>query len=86
MRQLNAPFPTAILEGKYTEEYLSAAGANAPEFRPEDRLHSRRREPGGVRASAASVVLSPHGIPLAVYWAPNLVLGAPPLEGDLGRE
>jgi beta-glucosidase len=36
MRQLNAPFLTAILEGKYTDEYLTAAGANAPEFTPED--------------------------------------------------
>jgi beta-glucosidase len=36
MRQLNAQFLTAILEGKYTDEYLAAAGANAPEFTPED--------------------------------------------------
>jgi len=36
MRQLNAPFLTAVLEGKYTDEYLSAAGPAAPEFTPED--------------------------------------------------
>jgi beta-glucosidase len=36
MRQLNAPFLTAILEGKYTAEYLSAAGADAPQFTAED--------------------------------------------------
>jgi beta-glucosidase len=36
MRQVNAPFLTAVLEGKYTSEYLAAAGANAPEFTPED--------------------------------------------------
>ena len=36
MRQVNAPFLTAVLEGQYTPEYLSAAGANAPQFTPED--------------------------------------------------
>lgn len=36
MRQLNAPFLTAVLEGKYTDRYLSTAGANAPEFTPAD--------------------------------------------------
>jgi beta-glucosidase len=32
MRALNAPFLTAILEGKYLDAYLSAAGRNAPRF------------------------------------------------------
>jgi beta-glucosidase len=36
MRQMNAPFLTAVLEGKYTAEYLAGAGPNAPEFTPED--------------------------------------------------
>lgn len=36
MRQLNAPFLTAVLEGKYSTEYLAAAGADAPQFTPED--------------------------------------------------
>jgi len=36
MREVNAPFLTAVLEGKYMDEYLSSAGANAPEFTPED--------------------------------------------------
>ena len=36
MRQVNAPFLTAVLEGKYTDEYLAAAGANAPEFTAAD--------------------------------------------------
>ena len=32
MRALNAPFLTAILEGKYPDAYLLAAGRNAPRF------------------------------------------------------
>ena len=36
MRQVNAPFLTAVLEGKYMDEYLTAAGADAPRFTPED--------------------------------------------------
>ena len=36
MREVNAPFLTAILEGKYTEHYLSTEGKNAPEFTAED--------------------------------------------------
>jgi beta-glucosidase len=34
MRQVNAQFLTAVLEGKYTDEYLAAAGKDAPEFTP----------------------------------------------------
>lgn len=30
MRRLNAPFLTAVLEGKYHEDYLASEGANAP--------------------------------------------------------
>jgi beta-glucosidase len=36
MRELNAPFLTAVLEGKYSPAYLEAAGKDAPEFTPED--------------------------------------------------
>ncbi|MBZ5724021.1 MAG: beta-glucosidase [Acidobacteriia bacterium] len=36
MRELNAPFLTAILEGRYTTAYLSAAGRHAPRFTPEE--------------------------------------------------
>ncbi len=36
MRQVNAQFLTAVLEGKYTDEYLTAEGANAPKFTAED--------------------------------------------------
>ena len=32
MREENAPFLTAVLEGKYTDAYLKAAGAEAPHF------------------------------------------------------
>lgn len=32
MRDLNAPFLTAVLEGKYSDTYLSAAGRNAPRY------------------------------------------------------
>lgn len=32
MRELNAPFLTVAMEGKYTDRYLSAAGKNAPQF------------------------------------------------------
>jgi len=35
-RELNAPYMTVIQEGKYTEAYLAAAGADAPKFTPED--------------------------------------------------
>jgi beta-glucosidase len=36
MRQLNAPFLTAALEGRYMDSYLSAEGANAPRHTPEE--------------------------------------------------
>jgi beta-glucosidase len=32
----NAPFLTAVLEGKYIDEYLQHEGADAPKFEPED--------------------------------------------------
>lgn len=35
-RELNAQYMTVIQEGKYTEAYLAAAGADAPRFTPED--------------------------------------------------
>ena len=35
-RELNAQYMTVILEGKYTDAYLSAAGADAPKFTAED--------------------------------------------------
>jgi beta-glucosidase len=35
-RELNAGCLTAILEGRYTEAFLAAAGANAPKFTPDD--------------------------------------------------
>ena len=35
-RELNAPYMTVIQEGKYTDSYLAAAGADAPKFTPED--------------------------------------------------
>lgn len=35
-RQMNAMYLTAILEGKYTPEYLKEQGANAPKFTDED--------------------------------------------------
>ncbi len=35
-RELNAGYLTAILEGKYTDGFLSYAGANAPNFTAED--------------------------------------------------
>jgi beta-glucosidase len=35
-RQGNAPFLTAVLEGKYTDEYLQSAGKNAPKVEPGD--------------------------------------------------
>ncbi len=36
MRELNAPYLTVILEGKYPDSYLAAAGANAPKYPAED--------------------------------------------------
>jgi beta-glucosidase len=35
-RQENAPFITAVLEGRYTDEYLQREGANAPKVRAGD--------------------------------------------------
>lgn len=35
-RELNAPYLTVILEGRYTEAYLTAAGADAPKFTAAD--------------------------------------------------
>ena len=36
MREVNAPFLTAVLEGRYLDSYLSALGANAPKFTAAD--------------------------------------------------
>jgi beta-glucosidase len=36
MRELNAAYLTVILEGRYTDAYLSDAGADAPKFTPEE--------------------------------------------------
>ena len=36
MREVNAPFLTVIMEGKYTDRYLETEGANAPAFTSED--------------------------------------------------
>ena len=35
-RELNAPFLTVMLEGKYTDAYLNEAGKDAPKFTDED--------------------------------------------------
>lgn len=35
-RELNAGYLTVILEGRYTDAFLQAAGADAPKFTPED--------------------------------------------------
>ena len=35
-RELNAPYLTVMLEGRYTDAYLAAAGADAPRFTDED--------------------------------------------------
>ena len=36
LRELNAAYLTVILEGRYTDAYLAAAGADAPKFTQED--------------------------------------------------
>jgi beta-glucosidase len=36
MRELNAPYLTVILEGRYTDAYLAAAGVGAPKFTDQD--------------------------------------------------
>ena len=46
-REGNAPFLTAVMEGKYTDGYLKREGANAPKV-----------EPGDMRSSAARSILS----------------------------
>jgi beta-glucosidase len=35
-REVNAPYLTAMLEGRYTDAYLAKAGADAPKFTPQD--------------------------------------------------
>jgi beta-glucosidase len=35
-REMNAPYLTVMLEGRYTEQYLKEAGADAPRFTAED--------------------------------------------------
>jgi beta-glucosidase len=35
-REMNAPYLTVMMEGKYTDAYLAAAGADAPKFSAED--------------------------------------------------
>ena len=35
-REVNAPYLTVILEGRYTDAYLATAGADAPKFTPQD--------------------------------------------------
>jgi beta-glucosidase len=42
MRELNAPFLTAVMEGKYTDRYLSRAGKDAPKFTSDEMkaIHS----------------------------------------------
>src|SRR5262245_17726540 len=35
-REINAPFLTVMLEGKYTDTYLKDAGKDAPKFTAED--------------------------------------------------
>ena len=35
-REINAPFMTVMLEGKYTDAYLEKSGRDAPRFTPED--------------------------------------------------
>src|SRR5258706_133804 len=35
-REMNAPYLTVMLEGRYTDAYLAEAGANAPKFTPRD--------------------------------------------------
>src|SRR5207248_5391580 len=35
-RELNAPYLTVMLEGRYTDAYLEAAGADAPKFTDEE--------------------------------------------------
>jgi beta-glucosidase len=35
-REMNAPYLTVMLEGRYTDAYLAEAGADAPKFTPQD--------------------------------------------------
>ena len=35
-REMNAPYLTVMLEGRYTDAYLAGAGADAPKFTPQD--------------------------------------------------
>ena len=57
MRVVNAPFLTAVLEGKYAKEYLAAAGADAPEFTAEDmRIIGARLDFVGVNCYSPSYV------------------------------
>ncbi len=82
MREENAPYLTAVCEGRYTEAYLQKLGADAPHFTPEqmktiaaplDMLGLNIYTPTYVRAASTSVgyevVASPADFPhMASSW------------------
>jgi beta-glucosidase len=82
MREENAPYLTAICEGRYTDQYLQGLGADAPHFTPEemrtiatplDMLGLNVYTPTYVRAAASTkgyeVLPSPTDFPhMASSW------------------
>ena len=71
MRVVNAPFLTAVLEGKYIDEYLASAGPNAPEFTPDDmRIIGGKIDFVGVNCYAPAYVRAAEG-PGGFAMVPN---------------
>jgi beta-glucosidase len=57
MREENAPYLTAILEGRYTDNYLARLGSDAPHFTPEEmRIISSPLDGVGINLYTATYV------------------------------
>lgn len=65
-RAFNAPYLTAILEGEYTQEFLSHAGANAPRF-----THDEMKAIGSPLDFVGINVYAPHHYVRACVAAPG---------------
>lgn len=62
MRELNAPFLTAVLEGRYTPAYLESGGKDAPEFSAEDmKIIGGRMDFVGLNCYAPTYIRSDSG-------------------------
>jgi beta-glucosidase len=70
-RELNAPYMTVMLEGRYTDAYLANAGADAPEFTPEDlAIISSPVDFVGVNLYRPSIYVAPSNEPSGFRLVP----------------